>query len=58
MENKYQEGEEVVAKADPTLLLLVRRYVDHIYYCKVKEEPSRQELVYFERELTSVKGKK
>ena len=53
MDNIFKEGEEVYAKVDPTLKLIIRRYVDRIYYCKIKEDPMRKELVYFERELMS-----
>ena len=51
MENKYKEGQVVYAKVNPSLKLVIRRYVDDIYYCKVQEAPDRKELVYFEREL-------
>ena len=51
MENKYKEGEIVYAKVDPGLKLVIRRYVDRIYYCKIQDEPNRKELVYFEREI-------
>ena len=51
MENKYKEGDVVCAKETPTLKLVVRRYVDRIYYCKVKDDTTAKELVYFEREL-------
>ena len=51
MENKYREGEFVYAKENPSLRLIVRRYLDDIYYCKIPNEPDRKELVYFEREL-------
>jgi hypothetical protein len=51
MESKYKEGEMVYAKIDPSLPLVIRRYIDRIYYCTVKEDPARKELVYFEREL-------
>ena len=53
MENKYKEGEIIYAKVDPELKLIVRRYVDRIYYCKIQDEPERKELVYFEREILS-----
>ncbi len=53
MENKYKEGEEVYAKVNPSLKLIIRRYVDRIYYCKIKINPTLKELVYFERELMS-----
>jgi hypothetical protein len=57
MENKFKEGEEVFAKSDPELKLLVRRYVDRIYYCEIKGNTDRNDLVYFERELSSQVGK-
>jgi hypothetical protein len=50
MENKYKEGQVVHAKVNPALKLVIRRYVDRIYYCKV-DDPTRKELVYFEREI-------
>ena len=53
MENEYKEGDEVYAKLTPSLKLLIRRYVDRIYYCKIKKDPMLKELVYFERELMS-----
>jgi len=53
MENKYKEGDEVYAKLTPSLKLIIRRYVDRIYYCKIKKDPMLKELVYFERELMS-----
>ena len=51
MENKFQEGETVYAKVNPSLKLVIRRYVDRIYYCLVQEDPTQKEKVYFEREL-------
>ena len=51
MENKYKEGEIVYARVNPGLKLIIRRYVDKIYYCKIQDEPDRKELVYFEREI-------
>ena len=53
MKNKYKEGEEVYAIVNPSLKLIIRRYVHRIYYCKIKEDPTRKELVYFEREISS-----
>ena len=52
MENKYKEGETVYAKADPSLPLVIRRYVDRVYYCTVKNDSTKKEQVYYERELT------
>ena len=56
MENKYKEGQIVYSIEYPTLPLIVRRYVDRIYYCKVKDDPTRKELVYFERQLMATPG--
>ena len=56
MENKYKEGQIVYSIEYPTLPLIVRRYVDRIYYCKVKNDPTRKELVYFERQLMATSG--
>lgn len=51
MENKFKEGETVFAIVNPKEKLVIRRYVDSIYYCQLKEHPEQKELVYFEREL-------
>ncbi len=53
MENKYKEGDVVTAKENPTKKLVIRRYVDRIYYCKIQGEPDAKELVYFEREFVN-----
>ncbi|GJM29040.1 MAG: hypothetical protein DHS20C17_16750 [Cyclobacteriaceae bacterium] len=51
VQNTYNPGDTVYAKVAPSLKLIIRRYVDRIYYCKIQEDPERKELVYFEREL-------
>ncbi len=53
MENKYKEGDVVYANEDLTKKLVIRRYVDRIYYCKVAGDSHAKELVYFERELVN-----
>jgi hypothetical protein len=55
MENTFKEGDVVFAKENPTLKLVVRRYVDQIYYCKIQTDSAAKELVYFGRELASHK---
>lgn len=50
-ENKFKNGEMVYERTNPSKKLIVSRYADRIYYCKVLEAPMRKELVYFEREL-------
>ena len=51
-ENKYQVGEIVHAVINPAQKLIIRRYVDSIYYCTIQTDPTLKELVYFERELS------
>ena len=51
VQNKYNPGDVVYAKANPDVKLVIRRYVDRVYYCKVDTNPSGKEQVYFEREL-------
>ena len=51
MENKFKEGEVVFAKINPELKLVIRRYLDKIYYCNVQDDPAQKERVYIEREL-------
>ncbi|HLP14425.1 MAG TPA: hypothetical protein VK177_21020 [Flavobacteriales bacterium] len=51
IKNKYPEGSSVYSITNPTMELVIRRYVDTIYYCRIKELPDHKELVYFEREL-------
>ena len=53
MENIFPEGSVVYPKVNPTLKLVVRRYVKRIYYCTIQANPTQKELVYFERELMS-----
>ena len=49
---KFKEGDPVFANANPSQKLLVRRYLDRIYYCR-SETPPLKDVVFFERELTS-----
>ena len=53
MENKYKEGSVVHATANPAQKLIIRRYVDRVYYCKIAEDLKAKELVFFEWELNS-----
>ncbi len=58
MVNVYQEGDIVYAKVNPTLELIVRRFIKEIYYCQTKDNLEEKDLVYFERELMPKKAKK
>jgi hypothetical protein len=51
VQNKYNAGDVVFAKVNPDLKLVIRRYIDQVYFCKVQNDLERKELVYFEREL-------
>ncbi len=51
MEPKFKEGEIVFEKIRPQQKLYVSRRHSGLYYCKVEEDQSRKELVYFERDL-------
>ncbi|MDF9798050.1 hypothetical protein OKW21_003313 [Catalinimonas alkaloidigena] len=51
MQNIFPEGSVVYAKENPERKLIIRRYVDRIYYCVDQNDTSKKELVYFEREL-------
>ncbi|MEP7264233.1 MAG: hypothetical protein ABI772_07040 [Bacteroidota bacterium] len=51
MENKYQKGDFVHTKKNPQVKLIVRRFVGHTYYCIVKDDASKKEMVYLENEL-------
>lgn len=51
LDNKYKEGEIVYAKECPDIALIIRRYVNRIYYCKMVGDPENDEMVYYEREL-------
>ncbi|MDF9796299.1 hypothetical protein OKW21_001562 [Catalinimonas alkaloidigena] len=52
-DNLYKEGQAVCAINAPLERLVIRRYVDRIYYCMFLDDPERKELALFERELTS-----
>lgn len=49
--NTHFAGDVVHAKANPSLTLMVRRYVDRVYYCTICDQPDSKELVYYDREL-------
>ena len=51
MDNKYKDGTLIIAKSDPDRQLIIDRYLDRIYYCKLVSEPQGKLLAYYEREL-------
>lgn len=54
--NKYKEGTIVFSRLNPEVELIIRRYVDMIYYCKQKALPDEKDLVFFEREIMAKPG--
>ncbi|MEQ9465795.1 MAG: hypothetical protein RLN88_00200 [Ekhidna sp.] len=51
VQNKYNHGDVVFAKVNPIRALVIRRYVDQVYYCQIQNDTKSKELVYYEREL-------
>ena len=51
VQNKYNHGDVVFAKVNPNQTLVIRRYIDQVYYCQIQDDANSKELVYFEREL-------
>ncbi len=41
---KYKVGDTVFTKINPSISLIVRRYIDGIYYCGFQNDPDRWEL--------------
>ncbi len=56
--NIYEEGDTVFAKKHPTVKLIIRRYLQRIYYCRVASNTDLKEQVYFEGELFSEREQK
>ncbi|MFT6871869.1 MAG: hypothetical protein ACJAVN_000873 [Roseivirga sp.] len=51
LDNKYKKDETVFAKEQATIPLIIKRYVNGVYYCKIVDDPENTALVYYEREL-------
>jgi hypothetical protein len=51
MDNVYKAGTVITARENPGLKLMVTKYYHRIYYCSIVNDPTRKQLVYFEREL-------
>ncbi|MEQ8925053.1 MAG: hypothetical protein RLO81_04525 [Fulvivirga sp.] len=50
-QREYKDGQIVFAKTNIKQPLIIRRYVDRVYYCKLKDNLLAKEQVYFAREL-------
>ncbi|XOV91082.1 MAG: hypothetical protein ACFHWX_12820 [Bacteroidota bacterium] len=51
MENLFKPGEIVYARNPPNIKLIVRRFVDEVYFCKVFNHPGNIERAYSEKDL-------
>ncbi|MGB3466629.1 MAG: hypothetical protein WBA74_15215 [Cyclobacteriaceae bacterium] len=51
MENIFKIGDIVYAKIPKGLKLIVKRYVNQVYHCKVYNHPGNREITYVEDEL-------
>lgn len=49
---KFKKGDIVYALEERQLKLIVKRYVDRIYFCEELNEQGTGMRAYFERELT------
>ncbi len=54
LENRFKVGDTVYALENPTCQLIVRRYVDRIYYCQLPNNLLANDQVFFDRELKAV----
>ena len=52
-DNIYAEGSIIYAKNKPAQQLIIRRFVNRIYFCKIAADLNHKDLIYFERELIS-----
>jgi hypothetical protein len=50
-EAKFSTGEIVFEKMRPRQRLIIRNYLDQLYYCNAFEAPDRKPLVFLERDL-------
>jgi hypothetical protein len=53
--NNFKKGEVVFERIRPNIKMVIITYANNLYYCKLAEFPHRKELVFFERELTSLR---
>jgi hypothetical protein len=48
LDNKYKKDETVFAKEQAAIPLIIKRYVNGVYYCKIVHNPENTALVYYE----------
>lgn len=52
-DNLYKEGTFITAKENPSVMLVITKYYQRIYYCHVAEKGPQKLLAYFEGELVA-----
>jgi hypothetical protein len=53
---KFKVGDTVADRIHPARKLVIRSYMDRIYYCRPQENRHLKPLVYFERDLMAEAG--
>jgi hypothetical protein len=51
MENLYAEGTFITSKNDPARKVIIKPYLERIYYCTAVDDPTQKLLAFFETEL-------
>ncbi len=52
-EHAYEVGQRVISKVNPDIIMIIRRYIDRIYYCR-SVGSNEKDYVFFEREIIPV----
>jgi hypothetical protein len=50
-QSKFKAGDLVYAKENPSSLLVVKSFMNKVYFCFAEEDPSKKQLVFLEGEL-------
>ena len=50
-DNIFKVGTSVSAKADPSVKLIIKKYIHCFYHCAVVDDTARKHLRYLERDL-------
>lgn len=50
-DNIYKVGAIITARVNPGLKLVITKYYKGAYYCSVVGDPTRRNMIYFERDL-------
>ncbi|GLU45238.1 hypothetical protein Musp01_28620 [Muricauda sp. NBRC 101325] len=56
MKNRYKEGDFVIAKVRPSVILVIQVDIRNVYYCAILDNNTAKELVYLNSELRPYLG--